>query len=183
MAKPDFKTLMREGGSLKGFEWPETCGSFDMRIATDGTWFYQGSPIGRKALCQLFATVLQKDDQGNYWLVTPVERGQIMVDDAPFLIVEMEVKHKDTKKQLIRFRTNLDHWVTLDADHPLRVELRGERQEPTPYVLLWDQLEAKLNRSVFYQLVDLALEQTPSTADENQEALVIYSAGQSFKAA
>ena len=176
MGKPDFKSLMAQGGSLKGFAWPENCGDFSMRIAADGTWFYQNSPIGRKALCQLFATVLQKDEAGEYWLVTPVERGKILVEDAPFVAVEMRIEHKEKggkdKKQTLYFRTNLDHWIRLDAEHPMRLDETTPDGASIPYLLCWDGLEAKINRSVYYELVELALnQQSQEQADQNQLAI------------
>ena len=167
---------MAQGGSVKGFAWPENCGDFSMRIAADGTWFYQNSPIGRKALCQLFATVLQKDEAGEYWLVTPVERGKILVEDAPFVAVEMRIEHKEKggkdKKQTLYFRTNLDHWIKLDADHPMRLGKTTPDGASIPYLLCWDGLEAKINRSVYYELVELALnQQSQEQADQNQLAI------------
>ena len=175
--KPDFKAMMEQGGNLKGFAWPDNCGDFDIRIARDGTWYYRGSPIGRKPLVKLFATVLQKDELGQYWLVTPVERGLVQVEDAPFIAVELKITAKDRDKQKLEFRTNLDHWVSLDQAHPLRIETNQETGEPAPYIMLWDGLEAKLNRPVFYQLVELALSQQPHDAD----SLTIKSAGMIFK--
>ena len=184
MGKPDFKSLMAQGGSLKGFAWPENCGDFSMRIAADGTWFYQNSPIGRKALCQLFATVLQKDEVGEYWLVTPVERGKILVEDAPFVAVEMRIEHEEKNEQegkkkgeqTLYFRTNLDHWIRLDADHPMRLGETTPDGASIPYLLCWDGLEAKINRSVYYELVELALNQQ-SQEDENLNKLAIQSDG------
>ena len=149
--------LMKNGQGLKGFEWPENCGDFDMRIARDGTWFYQGSPIGRKELCQLFATVLQRDNKGKYWLVTPAERGEIMVDDAPFTAVEMHVDNKgNDKTQKIHFRTNLDHWICVDAAHEITVKFSEGDRTPAPCVHVRDGLCALIVRSVFYDLVELA---------------------------
>lgn len=175
-SKPDFKALMEAGGGLKGFAWPEVCGDFSMRIAKDGTWFYQGSPIGRIKLCKLFATVLQRDEAGDYWLVTPMERGKILVEDAPFIAVEMKVTAKNLDDQEIFLRSNLDHWVRIDQDHPLRIEIDPISQEPAPYVMMWDGLEAKLNRPTFYHLVDLALENDQM----NEDGLGFRSAGMRF---
>ncbi|MFK7867579.1 MAG: DUF1285 domain-containing protein [Alphaproteobacteria bacterium] len=181
MGKPDFKKIMEEGGSIKGFAWPETCGDFDIKITKDGVWFYRGSPIGRKSLVKLFATVLQKDDAGEYWLVTPAERGRVAVEDAPFLAVEMRVEAEATADQILHFRTNLDHWVCLDEAHPLRVAINPKTQEPAPYIMLWDRLEAKLTRAIFYQLVDLALSQQQSASNDADETLAITSAHTAFK--
>ena len=135
-----------------------SCGDFDIRIAADGTWFYRGSPIGRKALVKLFATVLRRDESGEYWLVTPVERGRVIVDDAPFVAVEMSTQGRG-KAQVLSFRTNVDRWVEIGPDHPIRVSEAPESGEPRPYILAWDGLEALILRSVFYHLVDAAVEE------------------------
>ena len=135
-----------------------SCGDFDIRIAADGTWFYRGSPIGRKALVKLFATVLRRDEDGEYWLVTPVERGRVMVDDAPFVAVEMSVQGRG-KAQLLSFRTNVDRWVEVGPEHPIRVEEAPGSAEPRPYILVGDGLEALILRPVFYHLVDAAVEE------------------------
>ena len=132
----------------------DLCGDFGIRIARDGTWYYHGSPIGRKPLCRLFSTVLRKDEKGEYWLITPVEKGRIEVEDAPFVAVEMDVKGGGSD-QILTMRTNLDHIVTVDKDHPIRVSHNGKTGEPSPYVLVRDNLEALINRPVYYQLVEL----------------------------
>lgn len=134
------------------------CGDFDIRIASDGTWFHEGSPIGRKPLVKLFSSVLRREDDGEYWLVTPVERGRVVVDDAPFTAVEFSVSGQG-KSQLLQFRTNLDAWVTLDRDHPLRVATDSETGEPRPYILVRDRLEALILRPVYYGLAELAQEE------------------------
>lgn len=132
---------------------PELCGDLDMRIARDGTWFYHGSPIGRKPLVKLFASVLSRDDDGDYWLTTPVERGRIEVDDAPFVAVELTVDGEG-HEQSLRFRTSIDDEVTADADHPIRISHDPATGEPAPYVLVRDRLEALIARAVFYHLVE-----------------------------
>lgn len=131
-----------------------SCGDFEFRIARDGTWFYRGSPIGRKPLVRLFSTVLRREDDGSYWLVTPVERGRITVDDAPFVAVEMTTAGSGRDRSLA-FRTNVEDWVTADARHPIRVDTRAG-DEPSPYVRVRGGLDALISRPVFYQLVDLA---------------------------
>ena len=135
----------------------ETCGDFDIRIARDGTWFYQGSPIRRLPLVKLFASVLRRDDDGAYLLVTPAERGRIVVEDVPFIAVELEATGEGQARDLI-FRTNLDEIVTAGPEHPLRVE-EAPDGEPSPYILVRTGLEARLARPVFYELVDLAAEE------------------------
>ena len=152
--------LIEKGGVLSGFPWPAETGDYDMRIARDGTWYYRGEPIERKRLCQLFSTILQRDADGVYWLVTPVERGRITVDDAPFVAVEMVVEEGAGGRngRLLRFRTNLDHWVTADADHPVSVVHDADTGEPSPYIRYRDGLNALISRAVFYELADLAEE-------------------------
>ncbi len=131
------------------------CGDIDIRIDRDGTWFYHGSPIGRKPLVKLFASVLRRDDDGDYWLVTPAERGRIRVDDAPFTAVEVTVTGSGCSQSLT-FRTNLDDEVTADATHPVRVLYAADSEEPRPYILVRDGLPARILRPVFYELVELA---------------------------
>jgi hypothetical protein len=138
------------------------CGDFDMRIARDGTWFYHGSPIGRKPLVKLFASVLRRETDGSYWLVTPFERGRIAVDDAPFLAVELTVEGSGSD-QILVLRTNLDETVAIAPERPLRVAEDAATGEPSPYVLVRagrdgrPGLEALIARPVFYQLVELAV--------------------------
>jgi uncharacterized protein len=156
----DALTAAARGNAGKGLPpvhlWnPAYCGEIDMRIAADGTWFYNGTPIGRPALVRLFSTILRKDPD-RFVLVTPVERVGIVVDDAPFLAVEMAVEDEGSGR-LVRFRTNVDDWTAADADHPLRFE-----REPTdglrPYVLVRGGLWARVSRAVFYDLVALGEE-------------------------
>ena len=129
-------------------------GDLDMRIARDGTWFYRGSPIARQPLVKLFASVLRREEDGNFWLVTPVERGRVAVEDAPFLAVELNSEGAGRDRRL-SFRTNLDEIVAAGPEHSLRIE-NGANGEPMPYLLVRAGLEARLNRPVFYELVDLA---------------------------
>jgi uncharacterized protein len=129
-------------------------GDLDMKIARDGTWFYRGSPITRRRLVKLFASVLRRENDGSYWLVTPVERGRIAVEDAPFLAVELNSEGSDHNRRL-SFRTNLDEIVAAGPKHPLRIEMSANG-EPTPYLLVRPGLEARINRPVFYELVELA---------------------------
>jgi uncharacterized protein len=135
---------------------PVDCGDLDMRIARDGTWYYRGSPIGRLPLVKLFASVLRREADGAYWLVTPAERGRVVVDDAPFVAVELTASGRGRDQKLI-FRTNLDHIVTAGPENPLRVET-AVSGEPAPYILVRGGLDARLLRAVFYQLVELGAE-------------------------
>ena len=131
--------------------------NFQMRIGRDGTWYYQESPIRRIELVKLFATVLKRDSEGVFWLETPVERGRIEVDDAPFTAVEVRAERTDGA-QILRFRTNLDAEIVAGPEHPIRVEIDSETGEPSPYILVRDGLEALILRPVFYELVELAEE-------------------------
>lgn len=137
-------------------EFAPPCRDFDIRIARDGTWFYQGSPITRRPLVKLFSTVIRRDEQGDYWLVTPAERGRIRVDDAPFTAVELDVAGSG-RDQVLRFRTNVDTWVEAGPDHPLRVHEAPGTGEPSPYILVRDNLEALIVRTVYYQMVEHAV--------------------------
>src|SRR5476649_695143 len=131
---------------------PPFCGDIDMRIASDGTWFYNGSPIGRAPLVQLFASILRRDED-RYVLVTPVERVGIKVDDAPFLGVEL-IKGDASGAPSLTFRTNVEDFVTVDKEHPLRFE-RGASEGLKPYVLVRGGLWALVKRALFYDLVAL----------------------------
>jgi hypothetical protein len=135
---------------------PVDHGDLDMRIARDGAWYYRGSAIGRLPLVKLFASVLRREADGSYWLVTPAERGRVEVEDVPFLAVELTVSGEGRRQQLI-FRTNLDDIVTAGPDHRLRVETAATG-EPAPYIHVRGGLEARLARPVFYELVELASE-------------------------
>lgn len=131
------------------------CGDFDIRIARDGTWFYRNSPIARPAMVKLFASVLKRDADGDYWLETPAERGRIAVEDAPFVAVEA-IFAGDGEGQQLTLRTNLDALVAVNADHPL--VMRGDlADEPRPYVTMEGGVEALIARNAFYALVDHAV--------------------------
>ena len=135
---------------------PPYCGDIDMRIAGDGTWFYQKTPIGRAALVKLFASVLKREGD-KYFLVTPVEKCGIAVDDAPFLAVELEVEGTGNGRQL-HFRTNVDDWVACGPEHALRFEPEPETGGLKPYLHVRRDLWAKVTRALFYDLVDLGEE-------------------------
>ena len=150
-----------------------SCGDFSMRIAKDGTWFYQGSPIGRLPLVKLFASVLRRAADGRYWLVTPVEQGLIEVEDVPFVAVELSCSGSGPAQE-IRLRTNLDQWVVVDDAHP--VEMRPQPDgAAAPYVRVRDSLDARVSRSTFYHLVELA-EPMPNGVDE----VGVWSSGRFF---
>jgi hypothetical protein len=151
---------------------PPYCGDIGMRIRADGTWFYQNSPIGRIALVKLFSRILRRDEDGRTYLVTPVEKIDVTVDDAPFLAVEMEVENRGRDQQLV-FRTNVDDIVRCGPKHPLRFARERGSGGLKPYVLVRGRLEALLTRALYYDLVELA-EPAPGL---NREQLGIWSAG------
>jgi uncharacterized protein len=132
---------------------PPYCGEIDMRIAADGAWFYQGTPIGRPAMVKLFASILRKDPE-RFVMVTPVEMVGIQVDDAPFTAVDLTIVDASTGPDL-SFRTNVDDTVTASAEHPLRFE-REAMGGLKPYVLVRGGLWAKASRSVYLELVEAA---------------------------
>ena len=132
---------------------PPFCGDLDMRIARDGTWFYLGTPIGRPELVRLFSTILRKDGE-QYFLVTPVEKVGITVDDAPFVAVDFELAGK-SRDQRLTFTTNVGDAVEAGPDHPIRVIRDPETGEPSPYVLIRANLEALIDRKSFYRLVEI----------------------------
>ncbi|MCX7354819.1 MAG: DUF1285 domain-containing protein [Alphaproteobacteria bacterium] len=178
VSDPDLLSLAARASSCapSGETWPnsaENCREFAIRIARDGTWFYHGSPIGRKPLVRLFSTVLQRTPDGSYWLVTPAERGLIEVEDAPFTAVALEARGAGREQELV-FRTNVDDEVAAGPDHPIRVA--DHEGEPRPYVMVRDGLEALILRPVFYQLVDLAEERT----EAGKTVMGIWSGGAFF---
>jgi hypothetical protein len=131
---------------------PPFCGDLDMEIRRDGTWFYEGTPIGRKPLVRLFSTILKVED-GKFYLVTPVEKVGIRVEDAPFVAVDFEAAGQ-AEKQVISFTTNVGDTVIAGPEHEIRV-LRDASGEPSPYVHVRAGLEALIDRKSFYRLVDL----------------------------
>ena len=135
---------------------PPFCGDLDMRIAADGTWFYLKTPIGRPALVKLFASVLKREG-GKHYLVTPVEKCGITVDDAPFVAVELRVEATEAGR-ILHFRTNVDDWVACGPDHALRFEPEPHSGGLKPYLHVRRDLWAKVTRALFYDLVELGEE-------------------------
>lgn len=153
---------------------PDFCGDLDMRIARDGTWFYLGTPIGRPELVRLFSTILRKDGD-KYFLVTPVEKVGITVDDAPFVAVDFTVAGAG-RNQTLTFATNLGDETTASADMPIRVSRDPETGEPSPYVLVRANLEALIDRKSFYRLVDIGCHEP----HEGEDWFGLWSSGQFF---
>ena len=149
----------RAGRGLPPVErWnPEFCGDLDMEIKRDGTWFYLGTPIGRMPLVQLFSTVLRKDEDGRTYLVTPVEKVGIRVEDAHFVAVEVNAAGEGDSR-VLTFRTNVGDVVEAGPDHPLRFVDEEGTDGVKPYLLVRGRLEALVARAVMYELVDLGEE-------------------------
>lgn len=166
---PDFTTLSLSGLAQAVADkhlppvdlWhPKNCGTSDMRIARDGSWYHQGSPIGRKALVQTFATILRREPDGSTVLVTPAEMLDIEVEDAHFIAVEVKSEGENEKRRLA-FRLNTDEVVIASANHPIKIAQNGD--EPRPYLhvrgTIGNGLTALITRSVYYELINLALEE------------------------
>ena len=154
---------------------PDLCGDFNMRIDRHGTWYYRGTPIGRRALVKLLSTVVRRDEEGVHWLTTPVENGRIEVEDSAFIAVEL-LAEGEGKSQIIRFRTNVGDTVMLDDEHPLRVVEDDKTGEPRPYIYVRKGLEARIARSAFYHLIERG-----QAAPDDKESFGIWSAGQFFE--
>lgn len=154
----ELAALLQQGRLPPVHLWnPAHCGDSHMRIARDGTWFHEGSPIGRVELVKLFSTILRRETDGSHVLVTPAEKLDIIVDDAPFVAVEATTAGEGHARRLI-FRTNVDELVEAGPEHRLRVETAPDGT-PRPYLHVRAGLEALINRPVFYQLADLALDE------------------------
>jgi hypothetical protein len=137
---------------------------YGIKILRNGTWLYNGTPITRHNLVKLFASVLKKDETGDYWLITPYEKGRIEVEDVPFTAVEMKAELSG-KDQIVSFRTNLDEWIVLDPEHPLRVIHDAATGEPSPYIMVRDKMEARIVRAVYYDMIKTTVE------DEKEKGL------------
>ena len=171
----DFISAQAKDGLPPVDKWnPPYCGDIGMAIGADGTWFYQGSPIGRKPLVKLFSRVLRRDDDGRHYLVTPVEKVDVDVADAPFLAVEMQIEGSGSEQQLV-FRTNVDDIVQCGPDHPLRFVEEAGSGGLKPYVRVRGRLDALVTRAVYYDLVELA---GPGEGDD--ETLYLWSGGERF---
>lgn len=154
---------------------PPYCGDIGMAIRPDGVWMYQGSPIGRMPLVKLFARVLRKDEDGKHYLVTPVEKVDVAVADAPFLAVEMSVEGEGDARALT-FRTNVDDLVRVGAEHPLRFVEEAGSGGLKPYVLVRGRLEALVTRALYYDIVEMA----EPRVIEGREVLGLWSGGTWF---
>lgn len=150
---------------------PKSCSDIDIRIARDGQWYHEGAPIRRRSLVELFSTVLRRDQDGQYFLVTPSEKLRIRVDDAPFLAVDVDAAG-NAEEQVLVFTTNVGDQVVVDSAHPIRVEVNGRNGGPAPYVRVRDELDALIARPAYYRLVMLG--------EERGDAVGVWSRGQYF---
>jgi uncharacterized protein len=153
---------------------PPFCGEIDIRIAVDGTWYYLGTPILRPAMVRLFSSVLRREQNGSYVLVTPAEKVGIIVDDAPFIAVAMKTEGAGNSRKLI-FRTNVDDMVLASAENRITVLTDSKTQSPRPYVHVRDNLEALISRSVFYELAEITISE-----QQDNSPLGVWSEGAFF---
>jgi len=151
------------------------CGDLNIRIKSDGTWLYNDSPIERPEMVQFFAAMLKLDEDGRHWLISPTEVGRIEVDDAPFVITDVHVSGED-EKQILCLSTNVGDVVCVDKDTPITLTESPETGQLTPYVTIGDGLQAKINRAVYYELV----EQGTTFEVENEPMFGLWSSGTFF---
>ena len=154
---------------------PPFCGDIDLKILRDGRWMYMGTEIKRPAMVRLFSTILRLDSDGEYYLVTPVEKLRIQVEDTPFLIVSMDKLKKENKTSLI-FYTSLQDEIILTKKNPISIEV-NDKNEPSPYILVRNNLRGLISRSVYYELIEYAQERTI----EDKNFLTIESNNEIFK--
>jgi uncharacterized protein len=182
------QAVAEQAKALKGLppveRWdPPYCGEIDLVIRRDGTWAYMGTPIGRPALVRLFSTILRREADGSYSLVTPAERAGIRVEDAPFLAVLMAASGSG-RDQRLAFTTNVADEVAAGPEHPLRFEVDSATGEVAPYILVRGGLEARLNRAVYYDLVALGVHEPvaapPQSGEKETRMFGVWSGGQFF---
>lgn len=155
---------------------PEFCGDIDMKIMRNGKWFYMGTEIKRPAMVKLFSGILRLDSDNCYYLVTPVEKVRISVEDAPFIATSLISENKDNINHLY-FITNVNEKILLNKNNPLEIKINNITEEPSPYIFVRKNLKALISRSVFYELIELA---TKKNID-GKDCLVLASAGEVFK--
>ena len=155
---------------------PEFCGDIDMKIMRNGKWLYMGTEIKRPAMVKLFSGILRLDSDNCYYLVTPVEKVRISVEDAPFIATSLISENKDNINHLY-FITNVNEKILLTKNNPLEIKIDNKTEEPSPYIFVRKNLKALISRSVFYELIELASKKNI----DGKDCLVIDSAGEVFK--
>lgn len=155
---------------------PKFCGDIDMKIMRNGKWFYMGTEIKRPAMVKLFSGILRLDSDNFYYLVTPVEKVRISVEDAPFIATSLISENKDNINHLY-FITNVNEKILLTKNNPLEIKIDNKTEEPSPYIFVRKNLKALISRSVFYELIELASKKNI----DGKDCLVIDSAGEVFK--
>lgn len=175
----DIRKLVGEGKGLPPVnDWrPAREGEIDIRIARDGAWFYRGDKMERQSIVVLFSSILRKDGD-DYFLVTPVEKMKITVDDAPFVVCMMDVEGKG-RQQKIHFSNNVGDCFTLSKAHPMTI-VYSDAGDPAPYVVVRDQLTALINRQVYYELAELAVAADHESSEKNVEQYGVWSDGEFF---
>lgn len=153
---------------------PDFCGDIDIKIGSDGTWYYMNSPIGRAKLVKLFSSVLRHDEDGEYYLVTPVEKMRIEVEKEPLIVVEL-MADGEGRDQILTFRTLTDDLIRAGRDHKIKVDIDEKTKEPYPTLFVRGRLSALINRPVFYELVELA-----SPKLEGDTEIGVWSEGEFF---
>ncbi|TNF87571.1 MAG: DUF1285 domain-containing protein [Gammaproteobacteria bacterium] len=157
-------------------EWkPSQQGEIDIRIAADGNWYHEGRKFQRESLTKLFAGVLRREND-EYFLITPVEKLRIEVEDAPFVATLVE-QLDDGDRRAIVFTTNIGERIVLDREHPIRVEIDADSGEPRPYIMLRNGLEALISRRAFFDLANMAEERQR----DGRDYLVVTSMGEEFE--
>jgi hypothetical protein len=156
----DIEILLKDqSGSPPIDAWhPELSGDIDIVIKADGRWIHEGGEIKRHTLVKLFASILRCEDDGDHYLVTPVEKWRVQVEDLPLLIIDLEYRGEGCAARLA-VKTNVDSWFELGAEHPLKVLVDDSSGEPRPEVLTKHGLLARVNRACFYRMVDMAKSQ------------------------
>nr|WP_010130468.1 DUF1285 domain-containing protein [Microbulbifer agarilyticus] len=183
MAEPLFQQLQKLQDEFQGYppvsSWnPDLCGDMDMIIKTDGHWIHEGTEIERKPLVKLFASILKKEGD-DYFLVTPVEKWRIVVEDVPFLITQAAREGEGDSAQIL-LTTNTGDVLPLDKMHPLLLKPYGEPSQPIPYIEVRDGLEGRMSRDVYYQLIDWAEPRQPNEPPAKLCQLWLKSNGEEF---
>ncbi|WP_051686900.1 DUF1285 domain-containing protein [Microbulbifer sp. HZ11] len=183
MAEPLFQQLQKLQDEFQGHppvsSWdPDLCGDMDMLIRADGRWIHEGTEIQRQPLVKLFASILKKEGR-HYYLVTPVEKWRIRVEDVPFLITQAAREGEGVDGQIL-LTTNTADVIPLDKEHPLSLKPYGDPPQPVPYVEVRNGLQGRMSRDVYYQLIDWAEPRQPNEPPAKLCQLWLLSKGEEF---